>query len=60
MWGAAAPNHPGAPLNDWQANRQSDDDNANLPQQPAVEVSEEQVISHLLKGWVYNCLISNV
>lgn len=44
MWGAAAaPNHPGAPLNDWQANRQSDDDNANLPQQPAVEVSEEQV-----------------
>lgn len=43
LWGGAAPNHPAAPLNDWQLDRHTDEDNANLPQQPAGEVSEEQV-----------------
>lgn len=45
LWGgAAAHNQPPPPplLNDWQ-DRDSDLDNANVPQQPTVEVSEEQV-----------------
>jgi len=42
LWGGGAPDHPAAPLNDWQ-DRHLDEDNANIPQQPTVEVSEEQV-----------------
>ena len=42
LWGGGAPDHPAAPLNDWQ-DRNPDEDNANIPQQPTVEVSEEQV-----------------
>ncbi|KAL9965898.1 hypothetical protein ACROYT_G029756 [Oculina patagonica] len=43
LWGGAADNNLlQPPLNDWQ-DRHPDLDNANLPQQPTVEVSEEQV-----------------
>ena len=45
LWGGAAAHNPPPPsplLNDWQ-DRDSDLDNANVPQQPTVEVSEEQV-----------------
>lgn len=41
LWGGAAANNPPPPpLNEWQATHM---DNANFPQQPTVEVSEEQV-----------------
>ena len=41
LWGGAAANNPPPPpLNEWQARHM---DNANFPQQPTVEVSEEQV-----------------
>lgn len=45
LWGAAAANNQPPqppPLNEWQ-DRHLDMDNANFPQQPTVEVSEEQV-----------------
>lgn len=43
LWGRAADNNPlQMPPNDWQ-DRHPDMDNANIPQQPTVEVSEEQV-----------------
>lgn len=42
LWGRGVPNHPAMPRYDWQ-DRQPDEVNANVPQQPAVEVSEEQV-----------------
>lgn len=43
LWGGAPPNHPAAALNNWQLDQHTDEDNANLPQQPGGEVSEEQV-----------------
>ncbi|XP_068685422.1 ubiquitin-associated domain-containing protein 2-like [Montipora capricornis] len=42
LLGGEANRQPDAQLNDWQT-RHPNDDNANLPQQPTVEVSEEQV-----------------
>lgn len=45
LWGAAAANNQPPqppPLNEWQGGH-LDMDNANFPQQPTVQVSEEQV-----------------
>ncbi|KAJ7378265.1 Ubiquitin-associated domain-containing protein 2 [Desmophyllum pertusum] len=42
LWGGGPANNLPPPVNDWQG-RHPDVDNANIPQQPTVEVSEEQV-----------------
>lgn len=50
LWGGAAANNPPLPppLNEWQARHM---DNANFPQQPTVEVSEEQVHINILHNF---------
>ena len=42
LMGEGMNHHPDAAINDWQAGHPNDD-NANLPQEPTAEVSEEQV-----------------